>query len=68
MNLKLCFIKKEYFEKNENYVKMLDIGNTQKQAKRSHLCLQIKTDSNNYYVPLRNNLGAEIRKYGRSYG
>lgn len=65
MEPKLCFIKEIYFKKNATFVKMLDTGNTDKQSKRTHLCVMIKMSGNNFYVPLRNNLGAEVRKYGR---
>ena len=65
MEPKLCYIKEEYFKNNANFVKMLDTGNTNKQSKRTHLCVLIEMSGNNFYIPLRNNLGAEIRKYGR---
>ncbi|MCM1103086.1 MAG: hypothetical protein NC409_03175 [Clostridium sp.] len=65
MELKLCFIKKEYFEKHSSFVKMLDTENVDKQSKRTHLCIMVCQDANHYYIPLRNHLGAEIRKYGR---
>ena len=65
MEPKLCFIKEEYFKKNETFVKMLDAGNADKQSKRTHLCILIELNNNKFYVPLRNNLGDEIRKYGR---
>lgn len=64
MKAKLCFIKKEYFE-NHKLIKVLDVGNTNKQSRRSHLCLQISSDNNHYYIPLRNNLGKDIRVFGR---
>lgn len=65
MGPKLCFIREAYFKKNSTFVKLLDAGDTSKQSKRTHLCLQIELDSNKFYIPLRNNLGDEIRKYGR---
>ena len=65
MEPKLCFIKEEYFNKNESFVKMLDTGNADKQSKRTHLCILIELNNNKFYVPLRNNLGDEVRKYGR---
>ncbi|MCI6783242.1 hypothetical protein ACTQ1U_15180 [Thermoguttaceae bacterium LCP21S3_D4] len=65
MELRFCFIKKEYFEERSNYIKMLDAGNADKQSRRTHLCIQIRKDNNNYYIPLRNNLGDEVRKFGR---
>ena len=65
MEPKLCFIREAYFKENSSYVKMLDAGVTIKQSKRTHLCLKIELNCNKFYIPLRNNLGAEIRKYGR---
>ena len=65
MDIKLCFIKETYFKKNEHFVKLLDIGDTEKQSKRTHLCVKIEKDGNAYYIPLRNNLGEDVRKFGR---
>lgn len=65
MEPKLCFIKAAYFKKNASFIKMLDTGNASKQSKRTHLCVLIELSGNKFYVPLRNNLGPEIRKYGR---
>ena len=61
----LCYIREPYFEENSSFIKMLDTGNTEKQSKRSHLCVMVEHDGNGYYIPLRNNLGAEVRKFGR---
>ena len=61
----LCFIREEYFKKNSSFVKMLDVGNTDKQSKRTHVCVLIEANNNKFYVPLRNNLGDEVRKFGR---
>ena len=65
MEPKLCFIREAYFKKNSSYIKLLDAGDTSKQSKRTHLCLMLELNSNKFYIPLRNNLGDEIRKYGR---
>ena len=65
MNPKFCFIKEDYFKKNNSYVKMLDVGNTKKQSQRSHLCIMIENNGNKFYIPLRNNLGDAVRKFGR---
>ena len=65
MEPQLCFIRESYFKKNVGFVKMLDSGNTSKQSKRTHLCVMIEVNSNKFYVPLRNNLGDEVRKFGR---
>ncbi len=61
----LCYIREEYFKANASFQKMLDTGNAAKQSKRTHLCLKIESAEYKFYIPLRNNLGAEIRKYGR---
>ena len=65
MEPKLCFIKEEYFKKNASFIKVLDAGNANKQAKRTHLCVLIELNNNKFYIPLRNNLGDEIRMFGR---
>ena len=65
MEPQLCFIRESYFKKNADFVKMLDSGNTNKQSKRTHVCVMIEVNSNKFYVPLRNNLGDEVRKFGR---
>lgn len=65
MENNLCFIKQEYFDNHKYLIKMLDPDDSLKQSRRSHLCVKISINSNNYYVPLRNNLGKDIRKYGR---
>lgn len=60
-----CFIRELYFIKNSNFIKMLDCGDTKKQSRRTHLCIKIEKDGNNFYIPLRNNLGCDVRKFGR---
>ncbi len=65
MEPRLCFIKESYFVRHSGYIKMLDTGNTRKQSRRSHLCVLVRQDENDFYIPLRNNLGAEVRKFGR---
>lgn len=60
-----CFIRESYFIKNSNFIKMLDCGDTKKQSRRTHLCIKIEKDGNNFCIPLRNNLGSDIRKFGR---
>ena len=61
----LCYIRESYFKEHTHFVKMLDTGNARKQSHRTHLCVKIEKDGNKYYVPLRNHLGGEIRKFGR---
>ncbi len=65
MGFTLCYIKKNYFEAHQDFIKVLDVGNSGKQSKRTHLCIKIELNKNAFYIPLRNNLGAEIRKFGR---
>lgn len=65
MGFTLCYIRKNYFEDHANYIKILDVGNSGKQSKRTHLCVRIELDNNSFYIPLRNNLGEAIRKFGR---
>lgn len=65
MGFTLCYIKKSYFEAHRNFIKVLDVGNIGKQSKRTHLCIKIELNQNDFYIPLRNNLGADIRKFGR---
>ena len=65
MELNLCFIREQYFIDHSNYVKMLDTDNLDKQSRRTHLCVLIEISSNKFYIPLRNNLGDEVRKFGR---
>lgn len=65
MDIKLCFIKEEYFREHMYFIKMLDSENISKQSRRMHLCLELLYNKNIFYIPLRNHLGDEIRKYGR---
>ncbi len=65
MEPKLFYIRESYFTDNSTFKKMLDTGNYSKQSKRTHLCMLIESNSNNFYIPLRNNLGDDMRKYGR---
>lgn len=44
---------------------MLDTGSTLKQSHRTHLCIQVESLRGKFYIPLRNNLGDEVRKFGR---
>ncbi len=60
-----CFVRESYFVKNRNFIKMLDCGDTKKQSRRTHLCIKIEKGGNHFYIPLRNNLGSAIRKFGR---
>lgn len=65
MNSVLCYIREEYFRDHDQLIKILDPGNIDKQSKRTHLCIRIEIDNNQYFIPLRNNLGEPVRKFGR---
>lgn len=65
MKIKYCFIRKEYFIENKTFINMLDTGDSDKQSKRTHLCLCIENNNNRFLIPLRNNLGDAVRKFGR---
>ncbi|MBR1561282.1 MAG: hypothetical protein IJ646_13695 [Clostridia bacterium] len=60
-----CFIRAEYFEAHPDFKKMLDIGDTAKQSRRTYVYVRVEFDGNDFYLPLRNNLGRDVRPYGR---
>ena len=47
--------------------KMLDAGNTLKQSRRTHLYIKVEVGIHEYYIPLRNNLGNAVRKFGLKF-
>lgn len=59
-----CFIKEQYFIDHCNYIKILDPGNTKKQSNRTYICVLVNLYGKSFYIPLRNNLGSPLRKYG----
>ena len=65
MKVQYCFIRREFFEEHSDFTNMLDPGNADKQSKRTHLGVLINVDKNKVYIPLRNNLGDAVRKYGK---
>lgn len=65
MEIICCFVKEQFFVGNAHFIKMLDSGNTTKQSHRTHLCLQIVSNGNTFCLPLRNNLGSDVRRFGR---
>ena len=65
MIIKYCFIREAFFINNSDFINMLDTENISKQSKRTHLCLCIEDKGNRFLVPLRNNLGEAVRKFGR---
>ena len=65
MSITLCFIKQSYFIARSDFQNILDPGDVNKQAHRAHLSVKISSDGNDYYIPLRNNLGPDVRVFGR---
>ena len=65
MKVQYCFIRENYFKEHSDFINMLDVGQTKKQSNRVHLCIFVEEDGNRYAIPLRNNLGDPIRKFGR---
>lgn len=62
---RFCFIKEQYFLDHPSFINMLDPGNTGKQSRRAHLCIEMIIHNNTVYIPLRNNLGAPLRRFGK---
>lgn len=60
-----CYITEQYYKDHPNLEKILDIDDSIKHNIRTHLCLNIKFKHNNVLIPLRKNLGDEVRKFGR---
>ena len=65
MKVQYCFIRESYFTEHSDFINMLDVGQTKKQSSRVHLCVFVEDDKNRYAIPLRNNLGDAVRKFGR---
>lgn len=65
INIRYCYIIEQFYQDNPNLKKILDIGDSPKHNIRTHLCLNIMYKGNNVLIPLRKNLGNEIRKFGR---
>ena len=65
MDIKICFIKENYFTNHSYLLKVLDPNDLQKQTRRSYLCVEIECQDNKFYIPLRTNLGSDVRKFGR---
>lgn len=62
MEPKLCYIREDYFKERKHFVKMLDAGDTSKQSRCTHLCVEIEIDNNKYYIPLRNILRFRMKR------
>ena len=65
MKVQYCFIRENYFTEHSSFINMLDAGQTKKHSNRVHLCISVEDDENRYVIPLRNNLGNPVRKFGR---
>lgn len=59
------FVKEQYFVEHYHFVKMLDSGDFVKQSHRTYMCVKIDIDDNTFYLPLRSNLGDDVRCFGR---
>lgn len=63
--IQYCYILDSYYEDYPDLVKILDVDDESKHNVRTHLCLSIKYLGNTILIPLRKNLGAPIRPYGK---
>lgn len=55
------YIKEQYFIDHDDYIKLLDPQNLDKQSIRTYLCVCIQVYNKNFYIPLRNNLGESLK-------
>lgn len=60
-----CYIVEEYYKDHPDLKKVLDIDDATKHNIRTHLCLNVKYKGNNILIPLRKNLGAADRAFGK---
>ena len=51
--------------KHLEYQKMLDPGDALKQSRRTYIYVLVNIDDNRFYLPLRSNLGQDVRLFGR---
>lgn len=63
--IRFCFIKESCYKEHPDIINVLDVGDSVKQSKRTHLCILIKLNNNQILIPLRNNLGKPLRKFGK---
>ena len=63
--IKYGYIIDKYYKDHPGLIKILDIDDSTKHNIRTHLCLNIEIHKNSILVPLRKNLGAAIRPYGK---
>ena len=64
-SINIVFIKEQYFKDHLHFVKMLDVGNSDKQSKRKYIFLNVRYDNNNLFIPLRTSLGNPNKKFGK---
>lgn len=64
-NINIVFIKEQYFKDHLHFIKMLDVGNFNKQSKRKYIFLNVKYQNNNVFIPLRTSLGNPNKKFGK---
>lgn len=65
MEIKYCYIQEQFYIDHPDLIKVLDIGDNTKHGIRTHICLNIKFKNNSVFIPLRKNLGAPIRPFGK---
>ena len=65
VNHNCCFIDKQFFDDNSELTHILDSDDPNKQCNRTYTFVTVDTNHLKFFIPLRNNLGAPVRKYGR---
>lgn len=60
-----CFVRDQYFIDHPDLKKVLDPGDIAKQSHRTYVCVGVVLDQNQFFIPLRNNLGDAVRRFGR---
>lgn len=63
-NFRGVFIKEEFFKEHSDFKKILDLGDTAKQSRRSYIFLEIEYKNNKLFIPLRTKLRDPVRKFG----
>ena len=64
-DVRYCYITEGYYTDHPELEKVLDVDDATKHNIRTHVCLNIKYNDNNILIPLRKNLGAAERKFGK---
>ena len=65
MKPSICFIKEDYYLDHPDLQKILDPEDIEKASRRSYLYLRIDDGGLDFYIPLRTNLGKDVRPFGR---